>query len=184
MTNQTPTAPQGDAILKIGKIMTVLLQVITCIAMIIIAIALPFVLFNSDQVASSLAESGSTASPTTVMALIAALMVALIAVIATAFHFFQLLGRIIDTVSEGEPFIEVNADRLSKMGWIVLIFQLASLPIGAVAAYLTAQMPDHLDVSADIEFSLTGILMAVVLFILARVFRHGAAMRDDLEGTV
>ena len=24
----------------------------------------------------------------------------------------------------------------------------------------------------------------LVLFILARVFRHGAAMRDDLEGTV
>ncbi len=26
--------------------------------------------------------------------------------------------------------------------------------------------------------------LALLLFILARVFRHGAAMRDDLEGTV
>ena len=33
-------------------------------------------------------------------------------------------------------------------------------------------------------FSLSGILMVLVLFILARVFRHGAAMREDLEGTV
>ena len=31
---------------------------------------------------------------------------------------------------------------------------------------------------------LTGFLIVLVLFILARVFRHGAAMREDLEGTV
>ena len=29
-----------------------------------------------------------------------------------------------------------------------------------------------------------GILLVLILFILARVFRHGAAMREDLEGTV
>ena len=28
------------------------------------------------------------------------------------------------------------------------------------------------------------VLMVIVLFILARVFKHGAAMREDLEGTV
>ena len=28
------------------------------------------------------------------------------------------------------------------------------------------------------------ILLTLILFILARVFRHGAAMREDLEGTV
>ena len=32
--------------------------------------------------------------------------------------------------------------------------------------------------------ALPGILMVIILFILARVFRHGAAMREDLEGTV
>ena len=46
-----------------------------------------------------------------------------------------------------------------------------------------AQFP-HEELTADIEFSLTGVLLALVLFILARVFRHGAAMREDLEGTV
>ena len=28
------------------------------------------------------------------------------------------------------------------------------------------------------------ILLVIILFILARVFRHGASMRADLEGTV
>ncbi len=184
MNQQHQTAPQGDAILKIGKIMTILLQVIIGLVVAGLTILIPVILFNSDQVASSLAESGSTASLAAVLALIVVFLVAVIAVVATAFHFFQLLGRIIDTVSEGEPFVEINADRLSRMGWIVLAFQVAAIPIGAVAAYLAAQLPDHVDISADIEFSLTGLLMAVVLFILARVFRHGIALREDLEGTV
>jgi len=184
MTNHTQTAHQGDAILKIGKIMTVLLQAMIAIAIAGLTILIPVILINSDQVASSLAESGSTANLAIIMTLIVAFLVAVIVVVAAAFHFFQLLRRIIDTVSEGEPFVEINADRLSRMGWIALIFQVAAFPIGAIAAYLAAQMPDHMDVSADIEFSLTGVLMAVVLFILARVFRHGIAMREDLEGTV
>lgn len=33
-------------------------------------------------------------------------------------------------------------------------------------------------------FDLGGIILAITLFILARVFRQGAAMRNDLEGTV
>jgi hypothetical protein len=35
---------------------------------------------------------------------------------------------------------------------------------------------------AGIDFG--GVLTALLLFILARVFREGAAMRKDLEGTV
>ncbi|WP_209349309.1 DUF2975 domain-containing protein [Pontixanthobacter sp. CEM42] len=184
MTNQSHTKPQRDQLLAAGKILTVLLQAVTAIVSIGLTILIPVILFNSDQVASSLADSGSTASVATILTLIVVFLAAVIVVVATAFHFFQLLGRIIDTVRDGEPFVEINADRLSRMGWIVLLFQVASFPIGAVASYLAAQMPDHVDVSADIEFSLTGILMAIVLFILARVFRHGIKMREDLEGTV
>ena len=36
----------------------------------------------------------------------------------------------------------------------------------------------------DGGFDMTALLLTVILFILARVFRHGAAMREDLEGTV
>jgi hypothetical protein len=34
------------------------------------------------------------------------------------------------------------------------------------------------------DFSLSALGLAIVLFVLARVFRQGAAMREDLEGTV
>ena len=36
----------------------------------------------------------------------------------------------------------------------------------------------------DVGVSLGGVLLALILFVLARVFSQGAAMRDELEGTV
>ena len=43
---------------------------------------------------------------------------------------------------------------------------------------------DKLKIDTDFGFDGGGILLILILFILARVFRHGAAMREDLEGTV
>ena len=43
---------------------------------------------------------------------------------------------------------------------------------------------DAASISVDADFSTNGLLLALVLFILARVFRTGAKMREDLEGTV
>jgi hypothetical protein len=44
----------------------------------------------------------------------------------------------------------------------------------------------HGDRGNDVDFGLSfgGVLLALVLFILARVFRKGAEMRAELEGTV
>ena len=36
----------------------------------------------------------------------------------------------------------------------------------------------------EASFDFGGLILILTLFILARVFRHGAAMREDLEGTV
>ena len=94
-----------------------------------------------------------------------------------------MLGRIIDTVEAGDPLTIENAERLNRMGWIALIFQAATLPISGLAAYLRDLLPTD-ELSVDFQFSLTGVLLALVLFILARVFKHGAQMREDLEGTV
>ena len=181
MTNQT--TPRKDTLLTAGKLLTVFLQIVVALAMAALAVALLYVLLNPGEVATALAENGSDASVALILTIISVTVVAAIAVIAAAYHFFQLLGQIIDTVSDGEPFVAINAERLHRMGWIALLFQLASFPIGAMAGYLVAQFPLQ-DITADVEFSLTGVLLALVLFILARVFRHGTEMRDDLEGTV
>jgi hypothetical protein len=43
---------------------------------------------------------------------------------------------------------------------------------------------DKADLDINIGFSGSGLVLMLVLFILSRIFRHGAAMREELEGTV
>jgi hypothetical protein len=91
------------------------------------------------------------------------------------------LLAIVDTVSGRDPFVAENAARLQTIAWSVLGLELLHLAVGAVAA--SASTKAHpLDI--DWNFSLTPWLAVLLLFVLARVFEHGARMRADLEGTV
>jgi hypothetical protein len=91
------------------------------------------------------------------------------------------LMAMVETVRAGDPFVAANADRLQAIAWIQLSLQLISITIGAVgSAVSTPGHPLHLDAG----FSPSAWLAIVMTFVLARVFADGAAMRDDLEGTV
>jgi hypothetical protein len=171
-----------DPLLITGKVMTIILMALTAIVAVVMIGAIPAILFNQADFAAAVAEAGGD---NTEMALTATILLLLAGAIvaAIAFHFFQLLGRIIDTVGNNDPFSIENAGRLSRMGWIALSFQLASFPIAALVVYLGNLVPFE-DLTVDFDFSLTGLLLAIVLFILARIFRHGAELRSDLEGTV
>lgn len=96
------------------------------------------------------------------------------------FFMFELI-KIVDSVGEGDPFRPENAGHLARMGWLALAFQLLSMGL-APLTYLLSQHVDTVD--AEGGLSLQGVIMVLVLFVLARVFRHGTALRDDLEGTV
>jgi Protein of unknown function (DUF2975) len=88
-------------------------------------------------------------------------------------------------VGEGEPFRPENAERLSRMGWIAVIVQLVILPVAALAAWMAPYL-DKVDADIHVNGGLDGgsILLTLILFILARVFREGTRMREELEGTV
>jgi len=102
------------------------------------------------------------------------------------FRIFQLLKKIVDTVSEGDPFIPDNAARLTLMAWLVLAGQIVGLPIATIAAWINkaAEGWGHTDINVVVGFAENGLLLLLLLFILARVFRKGAEMRAELEGTV
>ena len=87
------------------------------------------------------------------------------------------LLAIVETVRSGDPFVAGNAARLQTTAWALLGLQLLHLAVGAVS--VAAQPLD-----LDWNFSVTGWLAVLLLFVLARVFDHGTRMRDDLEGTV
>jgi hypothetical protein len=91
------------------------------------------------------------------------------------------LLAIVQTVRAGDPFVAANASRLQAIAWILLVLQLLSLVIGAIAKAVSS--PAH-PVHLDAGFSISGWLAVLLTFLLARVFAEGTRMRDDLEGTV
>jgi len=94
--------------------------------------------------------------------------------------FFRLLTRIVQSVDAGNPFLPINARRLRNMGWLALAFQLVALPV----IFLQSRLDEISGQPSGLDLDLGGFVLALTLFVLARVFAHGAAMRDDLEGTV
>jgi len=92
-----------------------------------------------------------------------------------------LLLRIVESVQAGDPFVIENAERLQAIAWWMLGGQLLHLLVGALAR-LASTPAQELDI--DWSFSFTPWVAVLLLFVLARVFEHGARMREELEGTV
>jgi Protein of unknown function (DUF2975) len=97
-----------------------------------------------------------------------------------AHRIFKAIGQIIDTAIQGEPFVVSNAALLRIIGWALLAIQFLDL----IAGYLVMRFSDATGEYWGWSLAVTGWLAALLMFVLARIFEHGAQLRDDLEGTV
>ena len=91
------------------------------------------------------------------------------------------LLAMIGAVEQGDAFAPANGKRLENIAGNLLGLQL----LGLIAFW--AELPIRGDINgfdAALSLSPGGIAIVLLLFILARVFRQGAAMREDLDGTV
>jgi len=176
----------NDLLLLAGQILAVIMQIFVTIGAAALLIALPILLFAGDLINAEIAsEFGEAASGLPMVQIVAMIAIAL-GLLTMLFVFLGKLRAIIATVGEGDPFAPENARRLNLMAWLLLSMQLLALPaagLGLLLAKWADQFEDQ-SITIDAGFDFTGILMVIVLFILARVFKHGAAMREDLEGTV
>ena len=172
--------PPSDALLTAARVVIVIAQVVIIVALAGICIGAAAMVFAHGQVSSALAEEGVRASA--YWAILGALALAA-AILMLWERFVVYLRRIVDSVGAGDPFAPENADRLSRMGWMALSAFALSLPLGALGAWIASRVEQG---TLEIDFGGggSGLVLALVLFILARVFRHGAAMREELEGTV
>lgn len=175
-----------DPLLLAGTAIAVFMQGVMVVAAAALAIAIPALVIFKDRVNAEFAEEvGKAAVELPIMA-IAGLMLAGLVLVGLLFVFFGRLRAIIATVGQGDPFQPENADRLAQMGWIMVAVQLLTIPAAAIGVYLVKFFDAYEKVkfSSDAGLDVGGITLTIILFILARVFRHGAAMREDLEGTV
>ena len=85
-----------------------------------------------------------------------------------------------ETVRSGDPFVAENAMRLQTIAWALLGQQVLQQLVAWIAQGLSTETA-RLNIPG---FSTSGWLAVLLLFVLARVFAEGAAMRDDLAGMV
>lgn len=170
-----------DPLLGLAKALLTFMLVVIIIGMVGLGIGFVATVGFHGLVAEKLAKAGASQSA---YWLILAVFPLAAAILAATHRFVDKLRAIVRTVEVGDPFTPVNAERLKAMAWLSVIIQLLSIPLGIVGAMIEKAAGEAASVTVDGDFSTNGLLLALVLFILARVFRTGAQMREELEGTV
>jgi hypothetical protein len=109
------------------------------------------------------------------------MMIVGIAAVPVAHVILARLRAMLVTVRAGDPFVLENARRLNAIAIALLALELLHLVVGGIAK---SDAFAAVGINVDWSFSLTPWVAVLLLFVLARVFEHGARMRADLEGTV
>ncbi len=134
-----------------------------------------------DMVAGKIAAKYPAANADAVVSGVRALLLLGIVAAVPAHLIFSRLAAVIGTVLAGETFAAPNARRVRQIGWALLAIQLLDFPLLVIVRRF-----DGLGIGGESASSLSigGWLSVLVAFVLARVFAEGAALREDLEGTV
>lgn len=172
-----------DPLLATVQVLLILIKIVFVFANVMLGIGIGALLtVGRADVLAKIAEAG--APPSAYWLLIVAIAL-IMGMLMLAYRFFQELSGVVSSVGDGEPFRADNATRLSRMGWISVGAHALGLTIGAIATWFAPYL-EKLHGHADLEFGVDGggVLLTLILFVLARVFRSGAEMREELEGTV
>ncbi|MEO7454949.1 MAG: DUF2975 domain-containing protein [Gemmatimonadaceae bacterium] len=116
-------------------------------------------------------------------ALVGMRIIMLVGVAATpvANVIFSRLLAIVETVRTSDPFVTANARRLQVIAWAMLALELSRFVVVAVANWVSTPAQP---IDIKLNLSVTPWLAILLLFVLARVFDHGARMREELAGTI
>ena len=129
-------------------------------------------------IVAALAKDLRGEDPAAVLLTLRLVMVVAALMVPLAHLLLSRLRAIVVTVQAGDPFVAANARRLTEIAWALLGIQIVDLGFGIVST------ASGIDAISGWTFSLTGWLAALLLFVLARVFEHGARMRDELAATI
>ena len=176
-----------DPLLAVAKGLLLFLMGAMALAAVACLVAIPALIVAQGRVAAELVRQGISASSGDFVGVVLLALVFAVALMAVLFQVFRLLKQVVDTVAQGDPFVPENARRLTVMAWLSLAVQIIALPIAAMGMWIDSVTEGHAGspgLHIESGISGNGLLLMLVLFILARVFRKGADMRAEIEGTV
>ena len=185
----TQNMKTNDIVLKSTRGLLIFSKWLLVLGIGALTIALPAILVFNDKVVSAMGEVFVSPPGPEVVGLLAGIILLGIVMMLLTLFALNRLRKIVDSVSEGNPFTRINGTRLRGMGIAVLAIQIVTFVGSLLATGLLTMLgevkPDrdfHLTIDGSI--SLSGILLFLLLIVLARVFDRGAEMREELEGTV
>jgi hypothetical protein len=111
---------------------------------------------------------------------------------ALIFFALRATAQIVESAISGDPFVNENAKRLARIGWLLLTTEILGLLAHPIFDYMVSHLiPENLRGQANLHFgnfgfemSPIGLLAILLIFVLAQIFRRGSEMRAELEATV
>ena len=173
------TRSKADSLLSIASFFLHLLIALLVLLLVAVGgITIVKLVFQRAEVVQEVADAGL--APMAYWGIFAA-SAGIALILGMAIRFNAELIAIIRSVELNDPFVAENADRILRMGWIATGIQLVQLPI-RMNKDLLHKLTDQ--TYFELSGSSLNLELILTLFVLARVFRVGAEMRADLEGTV
>lgn len=160
-------------------------SIVLCIALGAIAV-LGTGLWMPPDVATDLAKNLHGVSQGYIFLIVALAVLAGLVILALAILIFWAVRQIVTSATSGDPFVVENANRLARIGWLLIGIYGVQFAMGAAMGVMVpAQLKDHLKLDGfGPDFSPLSLLAILLVFVLAQIFRHGSDMRSELEGTV
>ena len=97
------------------------------------------------------------------------------------------LRRLLGALSEGRPFVRENADRLRKLGWAVILVELALATLRMAEGMYVAWRFERPGLELwpfRLDLPVSGLFVGAVLLVVAEAFRRGAQLEEDQAFTV
>jgi Protein of unknown function (DUF2975) len=97
------------------------------------------------------------------------------------------LRRLLGALSQGRPFVRENADRLRKLGWAVILVELALATLRMAEGLYVAWRFERPGLELwpfRLDLPVSGLFVGAVLLVVAEAFRRGAQLEEDQALTV
>ena len=179
------SAAKMDPLTGILRLILAFIMGAIAFAMLMVAIGFVAVPFFQGEMTRELASASVGLPVWQVVLMIEAILAGVLVLLGLVEYFFLLLWRVLATVSQGDPFVPANSQRLGRMAWTALAGNIWAVVLTAYGSWFATFFPEEVsEADFEVDFGGGGVVLILVLFVLARVFRQGTEMRAELEGTV